>query len=64
MLMNDKFNILKGSLTTYQLSEALEINVDQVEAVLNGEIDVSDLSPEVINKIHHLENALFGHVEK
>ena len=62
--MNDKFNILKGSLTTYQLSEALEINVDQVEAVLNGEIDVSDLSPEVINKIHHLENALFGHVEK
>ena len=64
MLMNDKFNILKGSLTTYQLSEALEMTIEQVEAVLNGEMDVSDLNPDVINNIHHLEAALFGHVEK
>ncbi len=62
--MDEKFNILKGTLTTYQLSQALEITMEQVEAVLNEEIDVSDLSPEVINKIHHLEAALFGHVEK
>ncbi|HIV81626.1 MAG TPA: hypothetical protein H9994_02855 [Candidatus Salinicoccus merdavium] len=62
--MNDKFNILKGSLTTYQLSEALEMTIEQVEAVLNGEMDVSDLNPDVINNIHHLEAALFGHVEK
>ena len=62
--MNDKFNVLKDSLTNYQLSEALEITIEQVEAVLNGETDISDLSPEVINKIHRLEAALFGHVEK
>ena len=62
--MNDKFNILKGSLTAYQLSEALEMTIEQVEAVLNGEMDVSDLNPDVINNIHHLEAALFGHVEK
>ena len=62
--MNDKFNILKGSLTTYQLSEALEITIEQVESVLNGETDISDLSPEVINKIHRLEAALFGFVEE
>lgn len=62
--MDYKFNILKGSLTTYQLSEALDITIEQVDAVLNGEIDVSDLSPEVIDKINHLEDALFGHAEK
>lgn len=62
--MNDKFNILKGSLTTYQLSEALEMTIEQVEAVLSGEMDVSDLNPDVIDKIHHLEAALFGHFAK
>lgn len=49
--INQKLNIFKGSLTNYQLSEALEISMWQVEAVLNEE---------VVNRIHHLEGTLFG----
>lgn len=59
--MDQKMNIFKGSLTSYQLSEALEMTLDEIDSVLNGEIDVSALSPEVIDRISHLENALFGH---
>lgn len=62
--MNHKFNIFNGSLTNYQLSQALEISIEQVEAVLNEEISVSDLNADVVNRIHHLEDALFGRVEK
>ena len=61
MPMDQKMNIFKGSLTNYQLSEALEMTLDEIDSVLNGEIDVSALSPEVIDRISHLENALFGH---
>lgn len=58
--MNQKLNIFKGSLTNYQLSEALEISMGQVEAVLNEEINIADLNTEVVNRIHHLEDTLFG----
>lgn len=40
------------------------MTIEQVEAVLNGEIDISDLSPEVITKINHLEYALFDYAER
>lgn len=59
--MDQKMNIFKGSLTNYQLSEVLEMTLDEIDSVLNGEIDVSALSPEVSDRISHLENALFGH---
>ena len=59
--MDQKMNIFKGSLTNYQLSEALEMTLDEIDSVLNGEIDVSALSPEVSDRISDLENALFGH---
>lgn len=61
MPMDQKMNIFKGSLTNYQLSEALEMTLDEIDSVLNGEIDVSALSPEVIDRISHLEDTLFGH---
>lgn len=62
--MNQKSNIFKGSLTDYQLSEALEMSLGQVEAVLNREIDVSGLNTEVVKRVHHLTDTLFGRIKK
>ncbi len=62
--MSHELNIFGGSLTSYQLSEALEISIDQVQSILDGSAGLEDLGPETMDKIHHLEGALFGHSDK
>lgn len=62
--MLHELNIFGGSLTNYQLSEALEIPAEQVQNILDGSILLEELSPEIMDKVHHLEGALFGNVKK
>jgi len=64
MQMIHELNIFGGSLTSYQLSEALEIPIDQVQSILDGNMSLEDLCPEILEKVHHLEGALFGRVKE
>ncbi|WP_415735722.1 hypothetical protein [Lacicoccus alkaliphilus] len=60
MIMVHELNIFGGSLTNYQLSEALDIPIERVQDILSGDVSLGDLCPETLKKVHQLEEALFS----
>jgi hypothetical protein len=63
MIMVHELNIFGGSLTSYQLSEALDIPIEQIQDILSGDVSLGELCPETLKKVHQLEGALFGGVK-
>ena len=63
MNMVHELNIFGGSLTSYQLSEALDIPGEQVQGILSGDVSLGELCPDTLKKVHQLEEALFGSVK-
>ena len=57
--METDFNILKGNLTAYQISEAIGISIEEAADLLEQRITVESLDEENQEKLKQLEAVLF-----
>lgn len=57
--METDLNILKGNLTAYQISEAIDISFDEATDLLEQRITVESLDEESQAKLKQLEAVLF-----
>ncbi|QQD84303.1 MULTISPECIES: hypothetical protein [Jeotgalicoccus] len=57
--METDFNILKGNLTAYQISEAIGISIEEATDLLEHRITIESLDAESQEKLKQLEKVLF-----
>lgn len=57
--METEFKILTGKLTAYQISEAIDLPIEEVTDLLEQKITVESLSKESQDKLRELEAVLF-----
>lgn len=57
--MKTDLRILNGHLTTYQISEAIDLSIETAKELLDKKISVNDLDEVTKSKLLALEEALY-----